>query len=134
MVALLKQGHQTVWVYVSTRVSGWRRRPWSLHRWGWCTAGSGGSAGENRACWTLNGTGPSLPEPEQDKQHKHLLLRGRERICFFSSVNTWLCFCLSFSHLKAWRHHLHYVLCLRTISNEHTNIQQINKFVDLQPQ
>lgn len=45
------------------KVSGWRRRPWSLRRWGWCTAGSGGSAGGNRAGWTSGGTGPGLPEP-----------------------------------------------------------------------
>lgn len=71
---------------ISTRLSGWRRRPWSFHRWGWCTAGSGGSAGENRACWTLGGTGPSLPEPGQEKRHKHLLQRRRWRENFPSSA------------------------------------------------
>ena len=61
----------------SMTVSGWRRRPWSLHRWGWCTAGSGGSAGGNRACWTSGGSGPGLLESGQDGKHTRLLSRQK---------------------------------------------------------
>lgn len=66
-------GHQSVCVFVyvcvSMTVSGWRRRPWSPHRWDWCTAGSEGSAGGSTARWTSGGTGPGLPVPGQDEQH-----------------------------------------------------------------
>lgn len=61
----------------SMTVSGWRRRPWSLHRWGWCTAGSGGSAGGNRARWPSGESGPGLLESGQDGKHTRLLSRQR---------------------------------------------------------
>lgn len=55
---------------VSMRVSGWRRKPWSLHRWGWCKGGSAGSAVGNKARWSSGGTGPNLPAPGQHQQHE----------------------------------------------------------------
>ena len=62
-VALLQEGRPVVGLRVSMRVSGWRRRPWSLHRWGWCTVGSAASAGGNTARWTWDETGPDLQGP-----------------------------------------------------------------------
>lgn len=70
----------------SLRVSGWRRRPWSRRRLGWCTAGSAASAGGNTARWTSGGTGPGQPGPGHQKitatdavQQKSLNIQAAKR-------------------------------------------------------
>lgn len=84
----------------SMTVSGWRKRPWSLRRWDWCTVGSVESAGGNTADWTSGGTGPVPPEPGQDQRHGNsfpfsvfffFLADGHSKLCFAKTCKAMLC-------------------------------------------